>query len=182
MTPWKSNELEEELCLTKSIPEENKIVIQQQPLVDCIVKEKHKTLTERMVSPPPVKVMKTINSSNNQKRVETTTMDGNKQLDKVNVRNQKPNQRHDNNISSTVINKNTLVRNITKQYNKKFKQTILKKTPKSTNGRMKTFKTKFQKQNLPKEPKKKSVLVTEAIQPPKEKIIPSFYCEREHLM
>ena len=88
MTPWKSNELEEELSLNKSIPGENKIVIQQQPLVDCLVKAKHKTLTERMVSPPPVKVMKTMNSSNNQKRVETTTMDGNTKLDKVNVQNQ----------------------------------------------------------------------------------------------
>ena len=124
MTPWKSNALEEELSLTKSIPGENKIVIQQQPLVDCIVKAKHKTLTERMVSPPPVKVMKTINSSNNQERVETATIDGNKQLDEVNARNQKPSHRHVNNISSTVINKNTPVRNITKQYNKKFKQTI----------------------------------------------------------
>ena len=47
---------------------------------------------------------------------------------------------------------------------------------------MKTFKTKFPKPSLPKERRKKSVLVTEAIQPPKEKIIPSFYCEREHLM
>ena len=42
MTPWKSNELDEELSLTKSIPRENKIVIQQQPLVDCTVKENTK--------------------------------------------------------------------------------------------------------------------------------------------
>ena len=127
MTPWKRNELEEELSLTKSIPGKNKIVIQQQPLVDCTVKEKHETLTERMVSPPPVKVMQTINSFNNQKSVETTTMDGNTKLDKVNVQNQKPTHRHDNNISSTIINKNTPVRNITIKHNKQFKQTIKKK-------------------------------------------------------
>ena len=98
-----------------------------------------------MVSPPPVKVMKTINSSNNQERVETATIDGKKQLDEVNARNQKPSHRHVNNISSTVINKNTPVRNITKQYNKKFKQ-------------MKTFKTKFPKPNLPKEQRKNQFL------------------------
>ena len=35
---------------------------------------------------------------------------------------------------------------------------------------MRTFKTKFPKPSLPKEQRKKSVLVTEAIQSPKEKL------------
>ena len=109
MTPWKSNELKEELSLTNSIPGENKNVIQQQPLVDCIVKEKLETLTERMVSPPPVKVIQTTNSFNNPKRVETTTMDGNTKLDKVNVPNKKPTHQHETNISSTGINILTVI-------------------------------------------------------------------------
>ena len=116
--------MEEEFSLTNSIPGENKNVIQQQPSVDCTVKENREKLSERMMSPPLVKVMQTINSSNNKKSDKTTTRDGNTKLDKVNVPNKKPTHQHETNISSTVINKNTPVRNITTQYNKKFKQTI----------------------------------------------------------
>ena len=117
MTPWKTNELEEELSLTNSIPGENKNVIQPQPLVDCTVKENREKLTERMVSPSLVKVMQTINSSNKKESDKTTTRDGNTKLEKVNIPNIKPTQQHETNISSTIINKNTPVRNITTEQN-----------------------------------------------------------------